>query len=401
MRLLVVSPFLDRHHGTESCVIEQIERLAFQHGWEIHLYSQRVDEVQGLHRFTRPQIAGHLILWHRVSDIPGPHLLKYLWWFLANHVRRWRDRRVAKIKADLIYSPGINCLDADAIVVHIVFHEFFSRVSPELKLRNVPLKSWYIAIHRRLYYKLAMLLECMVYRDRRIRLVAVSNLVARHLKTYFDRSDVAVIPNAVDTLRFAPDKRLARRHETRQLFHYSDEDFVLLLIGNDLKNKGLSCLLQAIRLLYGLPLRLLVVGSDDPRLCEPQLSKIVSRERVRFEAPSPDVLLFYAAADAYIGPSMEDAFGLPILEAMACGLPVVVSIHAGASEFIRDGETGLLLLDPRDPSEIARLIQRLYRDNTLRQRLGLAASDYVRKNCSWDGNVSKTRDFLETIVRSR
>lgn len=400
LRLVVVSPFLDRHHGTEGCLVEQIECLAFQHKWEVHLYSQRVDQVRGVRLLTDPQTNGCAILWHKVSDIRGPHLLKYLWWFLANNIQRWWDRRVGKVKPDLIYSPGINCLDADVIVVHVVFHEFFSRVSSQLRLRTVPLKSWHLVIHRWFYYRLAMLLEHKVYRDRRVRLIAVSNLVARHLRTYFDRSDVVVIPNAVDTRRFAPSERLARRYQARQRFQYSEEDFLLLLIGNDLKNKGLDSLLQAIEFL-DIPVHLLVVGSDDPHLYEQQMTNTVLRQRVRFESPSPDVLQFYAAADAYVGPSLGDAFGLPIIEAMACGLPVVASIHAGASEFIRNNETGLLLSDPRDPHEIAGLVLRLYRDNSLRQKMGRDASQYIRENCSWETNASKTRDFLQTLAETR
>ena len=398
----MISPFLDRNHGTESCISEQIERLAFQYGWEIHLYSQRVDQVQGLCPFTAPaEKAARSILWHKISDIPGPHLLRYLWWLFANHVQRWRDQRSGKTKIDLTYSPGINSLDADVIVVHIVFHEFVSRVRSDLKLRQIPLRRWYLIIHRKLYYRLAMLLESKIYRDPRVRLVAVSNLVADHLKRYFDRRDVTVIPNAADTLRFTPDARFAKRSPTRQSFGYSEDDFVLLLIGNDWKKKGLDFLLRAFAFLCELPLRLLVVGSDDPCLYQGQLADIVCRDRVRFEAPSPDVLSFYAAADAYVAPSLEDAFGLPILEAMACGLPVVASIYAGASEYVRDGETGLLLSDPRDPSEIARLIQMLFTDGSLRGKIGLAASRYVQANCGWDQNVSKSRDLLEATLEAR
>jgi glycosyltransferase involved in cell wall biosynthesis len=400
LHLAVVSPFIDRQHGTESCVSEQLERLAYQYGWEIHLYSQRVDEIQTLAPSTTPpeNTAGKII-WHKISDISGPHLLKYMWWFVANHLRRSRDRRLGKTKIDLTYSPGINCLDADVIVVHIVFHEFFSHLRSELHLHGLPWKTWLLVFHRKLFYRLAMVLERKIYRDPRVRLVAVSDLVAQHLKTHFDRTDVPVIQNAVDTTRFTPDARLARRSARRQFFGYSDEDFVLLIIGNDWKIKGLDFLLRAFTHLCDLPVRLLVVGSDDPRLYQAQLINSVAHDRVRFEVPRTDVLSFYSAADAYVGPSLEEAFGLPIVEAMACGLPVIASIHAGASEFIRDGETGLLLSNPRDPSEIASLVQRLFANAPLRMKMGLAASQYVQTNCSWDQNALKTRDFLAATLR--
>jgi glycosyltransferase involved in cell wall biosynthesis len=65
---------------------------------------------------------------------------------------------------------------------------------------------------------------------------------------------------------------------------------------------------------------------------------------------------------------------------MACGLPVIASINAGASEHIRDNETGFVLRDPFDAGEIARLIRFLFDDSALRQRLGHAASEYVQAN---------------------
>jgi len=401
LRLTVISPFLDRQHGTELCIIEQIERLAGKDHWSIELYSQKVSQLNGV----RPASAVFAnepgtIRWHQVSDIPGPHLLKYLWWFFANYWQRWRDRRSGRVRPDLVYSPGINCPDADVIVVHIVFHEFYERVRSELALHRLPLPIWPRAVHRKLYYKLAMFLEREIYSDPGVRLVAVSSLVAAQLKSHFQREDVTVIPNAVDTLRFTQEERMAKRSASRQSFSYDEGDFVLLLIGNDWKKKGLDTLLKAIGLLKNLPLRLLVVGSDAPGLYHQLVDQFALHDRVRFEKPSMDVLFFYAAADLYVGPSLEDSFGLPILEAMACGLPVIASANAGASELIRDGETGFILRDPQDHSELASLIHRIQGDGTLRRSVGAAASRYVLTNCSWDDNAEKTRQILESTLTS-
>lgn len=396
MRLAVVSPFLDRQHGTELCVTEQIERLVRQYHWSIELYAQRVSQLSGVRTASGAfQNSTDSILWHKVSDVPGPQLLKYLWWLIANHWQRRSDRRSGRVRPDLVYSPGINCLDADVIVVHIVFHAFYERVRPELALNRVPVQSWTRLIHRKLYYKLAMFLERKAYGNPRVRLVAVSSLVAGQLKTHFQRDDVAVIPNAVDTVRFTPERRIAKRNESRQSLSYSENDFVSLLIGNDWKKKGLDTLLTALASLTAFPLRVLVVGRDDPNFYLGLINQLALQDRVRFEKPSADVLSYYAAADLYVGPSLEDAFNLPVLEAMACGLPVIASIHAGASENIRDYETGLLLRDPRDSDQLARLICRLFDDAELRRRLGEAGSRYVRDNCTWDQNVARTREFLE------
>jgi glycosyltransferase involved in cell wall biosynthesis len=399
LRLAVVSPFLDRQHGTELCIIEQIERFVRQDHWCIELYSQRVAQLSGIRAESGvSQNPSDAIVWHKVSNVPGPHLLKYLWWFFANQWQRELDRRSGRVRPDLVYSPGINCLDADVIVVHIVFHEFYQRMKSELMLHTLPLRSWPRALHRKLYYKLCMFLERKIYHDPGVRLVAVSHLLAKHLESYFQRTDVTVIPNAVDTLKFAAATRQARRSASRQSLHFGENEFVLLLIGNDWKNKGLGVLLRASALLTDLPLRLLVVGKDDPVLFRPVVEQLRMQDRLRFESPSSDVLLFYAAADLYVGPSLEDSFGLPILEAMACGLPVIASAHAGASEMIHDGTTGFILCDPQDHVELARLIRRIYEEKPLRLAMGEAASRQVMVNCGWDENATKTRELLENTL---
>jgi glycosyltransferase involved in cell wall biosynthesis len=390
---------LDRQHGTELCIIEQIERLARKDHWRIELYSQKVSQLNGVRPASAvSQNEPDIIRWHQVSDVPGPHLLKYLWWFFANYWQRRWDRHSGRVRPDLVYSPGINCPDADVIVVHIVFHEFYERVRSELALNRLPLEVWPRVIHRKLYYKLAIFLERKIYRNQDVHLVAVSSLVAAQLKSYFQREDVCVIRNAVDTLRFNPEVRIARRKACRLSLLYAEDDFVLLLIGNDWKKKGLDTLLKALALVSDLPLRLLVVGSDDSSLYRPLLERLGLQDRVRFEKPSSDVLSFYAAADLYIAPSLEDSFNLPISEAMACGLAVIASANAGASELIRDGETGFILRDPKDHLELASLIRQIQAENEQRLAIGAAASLYLMANYSWDDNTDKTRQLLESIL---
>jgi glycosyltransferase involved in cell wall biosynthesis len=114
----------------------------------------------------------------------------------------------------------------------------------------------------------------------------------------------------VDAARFFPAAGLARRSEARKSLDFHDTHFILLLIGNDWKNKDLEQLLRAMTLLREIPFHLLVVGNDDPPLYHSVLSKSCLQDRVCFQSTRPDVLFFYAASDAYVGPSWEDAFGL-------------------------------------------------------------------------------------------
>ena len=399
MQIVVVSPFLDRRHGTELCIIEQIERLSSNYGWGIHLFAQHVENVNSLLTEDPTNTATGFIRWYRVSDIPAPHLLKFLWWFFANRAVRKSALKRLEDRPLLVYSPGINCLDADAITVHIVFHEFYARVRHELAFLKVPVSRWPVTLHRKLYYRLIMALERRIYTDPRVRLAAVSKLVSAQLQKHFGRTDSVVIPNAVETTIFNSEARLARRSVSRQSLELHDSDFVVLLIGNDWKNKGLDQLLRALAIVE-ISIQLLVVGKDDPGLYRPALRELRLDDRVRFLAPAADVLSFYAAADAYVAPSLEDAFGLPILEAMACGLPVIASVQAGASENVVDGTTGYILRDPMNHVELAEIILRIARDRPAAQKIGAAAAQFVKSSVSWDHNVSATREFLESALSS-
>jgi glycosyltransferase involved in cell wall biosynthesis len=392
LRLAVISPFIDRHHGTERCLVEQLAWMAAHTDVEIHIYSQRVEDLAGVARY--PAISSSRISWHKVSELPSPHLLAYLWWFLANHAQRWWDSRVRGLRFDLLYSPGINALDADVIVVHIVFHEFYRQVRSRLKFGDTPVSAWPRLLHRRLYYWLIMLLERGVYRRKKVSLAAVSSMVADQLAQRFRRSDTHVIRNAVDSAQFSPSLRLARRGYARGQYGLMPEQFVLLLIGHDWKKKGLGALLEAMASCRDLPLTLLVVGSDDRKPYEHATRKLDIADEVLFLEPSPDVMQFYAAADAYVAPSLEDAYGLPILEAMACGLPVAASCRAGASEIIEDGASGILLRDPEDVEELARALRLLATDAELRSRLGQAGHRAAQHE-TWDRNAELTWELLK------
>jgi UDP-glucose:(heptosyl)LPS alpha-1,3-glucosyltransferase len=204
----------------------------------------------------------------------------------------------------------------------------------------------------------------------------------------------------VEPGQFNPAVRERLRLSARRNLGLPDEAFVLLLVGNDWKKKGLSCLLEALRRSGDPRLWLLVVGRDDPAPFEAALAMDGLGHRIRFLPPRPDVEFYYAAADCYVAPSLEDAFALPVAEAMACGLPVIVSSHAGASEIVTDGADGLILKDPRDPEELAALIRRLSGDPELRERLGGNAVRTAR-NYTWEQNAAALDAIFREAIRSR
>lgn len=400
MRIAVITPFLDRSHGTERCIIEQLERIPAGLA-EVHVYAQRIEDLRNVtHYQAGKQAHSGTLVWHKVRSIPGPHLLQYVFWFVANGCQRRRDGKHHDLKYDLVYSPGINAMDADAIAAHIVFHEFHRQVLPQLSFRKTALSSWPRLAHRKLYYRLIMSLEKRIYAGSNVSLAAVSALLAGKMEKYFQCQDVRVIQHGVDTEQLSGANRLQRRSVARENFGLRTHDFAFLLVGNDWKIKGLDALLGALTELRDLPWKLLVVGSDAQGPYKKALSETGMLDRVSFLQPSRDVMQFYAAADAYAGPSLEDSYGLPVLEAMACGLPVVVSSRAGVSEIIRDGTNGVILRDPERVQEIAGVLRKLMSDPGFCRTLGAEAERTAREH-DWDRNAQATWDWLSEVARKK
>jgi UDP-glucose:(heptosyl)LPS alpha-1,3-glucosyltransferase len=402
MRIAVISPFLDRSHGTERCLIEQLENFPLLRGTEIHIYAQRVQDLRGVapYKFRQATNPDAHLFWHHVPAIPGPHLLQFVFWFFANRCCRWWDAKHRGLKFDLVYSPGINASDADAIAVHIIFTEFYSGFLGQRSFRKTPVAHWLRLLHRHLYYHLIMALEKKIYRRPQVSLAAVSTSLAHQLQRSFQRQSVRVIHNGVDADSLSPSRRLALRSVARQHFALSPGEFVFLLIANDFKNKGLDALLCALNKLPDLQWRLLVVGRDERSLYDRLIREYEMIHRVNFLAPSPDVLQFYAAADAYVGPSLQDSFGMPVLEAMSCGLPAICSSRAGVSEIVTNGADGIILRDPQDAEEIAVSLRSLLVDPELARRLGEQAHLTAQKH-TWNRNAQCAWEWLREGLRAK
>lgn len=387
-RIAVVSPFLDKRHGTERSVAECIERLSSE--YDIHVYSHRVEDLD-LRKIT----------WHRVPSMPGPHLLQFSWWFLANHLWRWWDRNFRAQVPEIVFSPGINCLDADAIHVHVVFAQLREHMKEKLFFGRNPWNTWHQVAHRRIYYSLIASLERRIYPRAEIPLVAVSRKTAGDLSRFYGRANnVDIAYHGLDLERFQPARRHMLRADARRELALASGDFALLLIGNDWNSKGLSCLLSAASRLSGASFSILVVGSDNPAPFQETIQKLGLADRVHFLPPRPDVEFYYAAADTYASPTLEDSFGLPVAEAMACGLPVVTSRAAGVSEIIHSGEDGFVLESPEDVLALSNILQELALSPQLREDIAGKAVATARK-LTWENTAAHIRAAWELARRER
>jgi glycosyltransferase involved in cell wall biosynthesis len=169
----------------------------------------------------------------------------------------------------------------------------------------------------------------------------------------------------------------------------------LLYVGNHKPHKNLPRLLDAFSL-SGVQNRVKLIISG---YAEPELNQIIRslnlEQSVIFAGVIPDDALpaFYRGALALIFPSLYEGFGLPALEAMACGTPVITSNTTSLPEVVGDAA---ILVDPLSINEIAESIERICRDKALRETLrerGLRRATMF----SWDDVTIRIKTVLDKL----
>jgi phosphatidylinositol alpha-mannosyltransferase len=171
--------------------------------------------------------------------------------------------------------------------------------------------------------------------------------------------------------------------------------FYLLFVGREEPRKGLQVLLEALpRVRERHPeVRLLVVGTEGGGRME---------EGVTWLGRLPDRLLpaAYRTAEVMVAPSLgRESFGIILLEAMACGVPVVASDIPGYRSVVEDGVQGMLV-PPGDPGKLAEALMRLVEDADLRQRLAEAGRARAEE-FSWDKLVVKVEEVYREALEIR
>ncbi|HEY8491163.1 MAG TPA: glycosyltransferase [Dehalococcoidia bacterium] len=223
-----------------------------------------------------------------------------------------------------------------------------------------------------------------------------------------DPARVFLAPHAVDRRHFLGGSAAARRSRDRWRAEAGARGVTFLYVGRLWRGKGLDTLLTAFALLRCRlegEATLLLVG-DGPE--EGRLRDRCRREGIRGVAfagfrPKEDLPRWYAAADAFVFPTLGDPYGLAVDEAMTCGLPVVCTTAAGeVRERLEDGVTGFLV-PPGDATALLNPMLRLACDPALRGRLGAAARRRLagRTPERWAADLERAAWALLSLPRRR
>jgi len=237
--------------------------------------------------------------------------------------------------------------------------------------------------------------------ERASRLLCVSQATARQLLARYPeaRARVRVVPNGVDPY-FSPSKEEPPRERTRR--RYAAGSRFLLYLGTIEPRKNVESLVAACENLWRRRRSrpdLVLAGGHGWKTSS--LNRRIARSPFRDKihrigyVPRETARDLYRAAEVFVYPSYAEGFGLPVLEAMACGVPVVASTAEALTEV---GADAALYAPPEDASQLAHQIERALEDEPTRSLLRGKGPERAA-SFSWEAAAEKTAEALEEATR--
>jgi len=364
--------------GAERYSIALVEQLAQRH--EIHVFAQNINhQWPGVHYHRIPQ------------PLKRPRWVNQLWFAVATW---WCTRK----GFDVVHSHE-NTWHGQVQTVHVVPVRYnllhglrgWRRALRWLKIVTSPRLLTYLALERWRY----------AVADGRCMTLASSS----QLPVMAEAFPHAVVACEVVTpgVSAVPGAASADEHmAARTRLGLPRDGRCILFVGNDFRKKGLPTLLQALAQLPA-DCYLAVVGNAAQKtLVEADLRASGQSGRVYFLGALSSVDLAYQAAECLAHPTLEDTFAMVVLEALAHGLPVVVSgaRYCGIAADLRDGDEALLLGDPRDPQALAAALRRVLDDAALAAHLREHGLVFARRHL-WSEIAVQQEALYQRLAASR
>lgn len=373
-RVAVVIPKYGLVGGSERFAFEVTERLARSGHYEMHVFANRWQAADG-----------SPVVFHRVPLVKFPRSLRP--WSFA-----WfAQRMIARGEFDLAHSHD-RLFHADLFSLHGVPHAGWVR---DVRNKTPSLFDHAImAIERR-----------MIANGAKSWFLPVSSLAQEMFRQEYGNlpGRWQVMHPGVNVTRFATPDRRACREAIRQHYGIAETDFLLMFVGMNFEVKGLDSILSAIartRATQPYPaIRLLVVGKGNEARYRKLAQSLGVADAIVFAGEQTTGLeQYYRAADALILLSAFDTFGMVVLEAMAAGLPVVVSSNVGAKDIVEDGINGFVIQNARDADETANRIMGIL-DGLKRKIMGDAAAHSSTIH-TWERLAAELDVVYQTILRN-
>lgn len=279
----------------------------------------------------------------------------------------WISWLLLRYRPSVYFSPGFNPPIWSPVPFVFTIHDLiFLHFPEEASSLMQPYFNWVVKSAARRAY----------------RVLTVSEFSKREIVKWANLPEekVVVVSNGVGA-EFTPD---GSRHDPGYPY--------LLYVGNRCPHKNLARMLLAFSLVKMTETRLVLSGNPDREIMS-QIEDLNLADRVVFTGFIPDAELpgYYRGAIGSIFVSLYEGFGLPPLEAMACGIPVLTSNVSSLPEVVGDAA---ILVNPLDVDEIARGMEQIINDRNLRADLSLRGIEQAKK-FSWDRTAQLTQAILD------
>jgi len=377
-RIAVVIPQYGRIGGAENMAFQLCERLAAMPDFDIHVFARRWE--------TRESA----VTFHKVPMIRFPR------WLQPVSFAGFARNVMSRYTFDMIHSHE-RIFAMDVMTFHGIPHKTWIR-----NIRKKSLSGFDRATCR--------VEQKGILNPKMKRILPVSTLVKRELLKIYPLSEdrITVVHPGVSVDRFSRANPESDRNQIRTRYGIDASDTVILFVGMNFEIKCLDLVLQGIAGLKHADIpasrvKLLVAGKGNPLPYQKMAAAWGIADQVIFAGVVREVESCYSASDIFVMPSRMDTFGLVVLEAMAAGLPVIVSPTVGAADLVVHGVNGFIL--PVNPSyqDMASALMQMM-DSAVRRTMG-EESRKIAVSHDWDRVASKMadiyRDTIDGLVKSQ
>lgn len=354
----------NQHSGTPRKVFQEIQALT-ERGYAVHAIAEKISR-------------------DAVREVGGiPH--KALRWPIKSIARcrffNWQTQRyVRRIQPKLVIGHG-DITRQDVLVLHNCLHLAQERINPEARGNETPSMRFHAAMLRAGHYRL---------------IVCNSRLMQSDLKTRYGLSEdrLPVIYPEYDDEQFRRDNRVALRATFRSQYGISDNMPVVgLITSGDFQKRNVRLVIDALAdFMRADRFRLLLVGQPRCRFSRERLTAQGIEDKVILAPTIDQAEIYYHGTDLFVLPALLEEFGRSALEAMACGLPVVLSRHVGATEILPDISHDFIL-DNISELELRTKVDQFLRDPALRAEIGAANYKAAQQYTA----ACQTRRFVDLI----
>lgn len=372
-KIAVVIPKYGLLGGAEQFAAELTDRLISATGFDFHVYANRWEKS------VTP------ITFEKVPIVSFPKFLR------TPSFAYFAGRSIERSNFSLVHSHE-RIFGADIFTLHGIPHRYWVR-----HIRRKQMSLYDLAT--------AWVEKKLVYEGNCKKFIAVSGLTKDiFLQEYNIAPElVEIIHPGVDLNDYAKQDKTSVRHKIRRELGINSVDPVILFVSMNFEIKGLDNIILSLAGLKAQNRRfkLVVAGKGNikkyTRLA--QEAKII--EDVIFTGPvrKEKLIEMYLAGDFYIMLSKFDTFGMVVLEAMAAGLPVIISGNVGAKDLVQEGKNGFIINDTTDNDYIAAKIAFLC-DENMRRPLAEKACLTATQN-TWDQVAARYQEVYRKVLAGK